>query len=83
MIEKGGEPGMSPAQLVCAVAVFALVQMASGVHHTTAHPLGYPTLESAAPRLDVAPLLEWLTNGLRDEQAAGALEDPEVAAARE
>ncbi|MBK6007286.1 hypothetical protein JJB11_14390 [Ramlibacter ginsenosidimutans] len=74
---------MSPAQVLCAVAVFALVQMASGVHHTTAHAVEYPTRESAAPTLDVAGFLEWLVDGLRDQQAAGALEDPEVAAARE
>ena len=74
---------MSPAQVLCAVAVFALVQMASGVHHTTAHAVEYPTPESTAPRLDLAPFLEWLADGLRDQQAAGALEDPEVAAARE
>lgn len=73
---------MTPAQVFCAVAVFALVQMVVGVHHTTPHAAGYPTLESAAPTLDVAPFLEWLAVGLRDEQAAGALEDPEVAAAR-
>jgi hypothetical protein len=74
---------MSPAQVLCAVAVFALVQMASGVHHTTAHAVGYPVLESTAPALDMAPFLEWLADGLRDQQAAGALEDPEVAAARD
>jgi hypothetical protein len=74
---------MSPAQVVCAVTVFALVQMVLGVHHTTSLPLGYPALENTAPRFDVAPLLEWLADGLRDEQVAGALEDPEVAAARQ
>lgn len=77
------EPGMSPAQVLCAVAVFALVQMASGVHHTTAHAVDYPLLEGTATGLDLAPFLEWLADGLRDEQAAGALEDPEVVAARE
>ena len=74
---------MSPAQVLCAVTVFALVQMASGVHHTTSHAAGYPTLESTAPKLDVTPFLEWLAEGLRNEQVAGALEDPEVAAARD
>lgn len=73
---------MSPAQVLCAVTAFALLQMVIGVHHTTAHSVGYPALEATAPRLDAAPLLQWLSDGLRDEQAAGALEDPEVVAAR-
>jgi hypothetical protein len=72
---------MSPAQLICAVAVFALLQMLTGVHRMTAHAPGYPTIESTAPRLDLEPFLEWLANGLQDEQAARALEEPEAAGA--
>jgi hypothetical protein len=72
---------MSPAQVLCAVAVFALVQLLMGVHRTTAHAPGSPGIESAAPRLDLVPFMEWLANGLQEEQAARALEDPEAAAA--
>jgi hypothetical protein len=72
---------MSPAQVLCAVAVFALVQLLAGVHRTTAHAPGSPTIESTAPRLDLQPFMQWLANGLQEEQAARALEDPEVAAA--